>query len=154
VLDALRVADSPAQAAAVIRFHIPQLELPTVMGPAVAELMAVIGAQGITPTGPLFNHYLSMDGGTFDFEVGVPVSGPVAPTGRVTPGELPAAKVVRTTYHGPYTGLHHAWREFGELGKAQGYVPAGGIWERYVVGPETNPDPSTWRTELNQPVTE
>ena len=154
MLDALRVVDSPVLPAAVIRFTIPQLELPGVMGPAIEELMAVIGTQGISPAGPLFNHYLSMDGGVFDFEVGVPVSSPVAPAGRVAPGRLPAAKVMRTTYHGNYTGLHLAWREFGDLGRAQGYLPAGGIWESYVYGPEANPDPSTWRTELNQPVAE
>ena len=154
MLDALQIVDSPAAPAAVIHFTIPQMELAAVMGPAIGELMAALGAQGIAPAGPLFNHYLSMEGGMFDFEVGVPVSVPVAPAGRVKPGGLPAARVVRTTYHGNYAGLHHAWREFGELGRARGYVPAGGIWESYVVGPETNPDPSTWRTELNQPVTE
>src|SRR4051812_2796046 len=55
-----------------------QRELPGVMGPAVGELMAAIEAQGITATGPHFAHYLSTDSGLFDFEVGVPVSAPVA----------------------------------------------------------------------------
>jgi effector-binding domain-containing protein len=122
------------------------------MGPAVAELMAAIEAQGLAPTGPLFNHYLSMDSGLFDFEVGVPVSAPIAPTGRVQPGHLPAARVARATYHGPYEGLHHAWRAFGELARAEGLKPAGGFWECYVVGPGTSPDSTTWRTELNQPL--
>ena len=93
-----------------------------------------------------------MEGGLFDFEVGVPVFSPVTPTGRVRPGQLPAAKVARATYTGPYSGLRHAWREFGERAKAQGLKPAGGIWECYVFGPESNPDPSSWRTELNQPL--
>jgi hypothetical protein len=65
------------------------------MPPAIQELMAALEAQGIRATGPLFNHYLSMDSGLFDFEVGLPVSAPVASMGRVRPGELPAAKVVR-----------------------------------------------------------
>ena len=29
-------------------------------------------------------------------------------------GELPAARVARTTYHGAYEGLHAAWVEFGK----------------------------------------
>lgn len=46
------------------------------------------------------------------------------PTGRVKPGELPAAsKVARTVYHGSYEGLGAAWSE-----------------------------PASWRTELNQPL--
>jgi effector-binding domain-containing protein len=93
-----------------------------------------------------------MDSGMFDFEVGVPVSAPISPTGRVKPGQLPAAKLVRASYHGPYEGLHNAWRQFGELAKAQGHKPAAGFWESYVIGPETSPDSTTWRTELNQPL--
>jgi effector-binding domain-containing protein len=122
------------------------------MGPAIDELMAAIKAQGLEPAGPVFNHYLSMDSGMFDFEVGVPVAREIAPTGRVVPGRLPAAKVMRAVYHGCYTGLHHAWREFGDLARAQSHKPAGGLWECYVYGPESNPDPATWRTELNQPL--
>ncbi len=30
--------------------------------------------------------------------------------------------------------------------------PAPWIWEVYLTDPRTNPDPSTWRTELNQPL--
>jgi hypothetical protein len=63
MLEALHVTDSPAMLAAVIRLKIPQLEFPRVMGPAVDELMSALKAQGIAPAGPLFNHYLSMEGG-------------------------------------------------------------------------------------------
>src|SRR3954454_3786509 len=109
MLDTPHVTESPARTAAVIRLTVPQRELPSVMGPAVGELMAALEAQGVTPTGPLFAHYLSMESGLFDFEVGVPVSAPVAPAGRVQPGQLPAARVARATYRGPYEGLHNAW---------------------------------------------
>jgi effector-binding domain-containing protein len=141
MLDALHVTDSPALLAAVIRFKIPQMELPSVMGPAVDELMAALKAQGITPAGPLFNHYLSMDSGMFDFEVGVPVSTPVARAGRVVPGELPAAKVVRATYHGPYAGLHHAWCEFGELGQGAGAQTRRGHLGMLRLWPGVEPGP-------------
>ena len=33
-----------------------------------------------------------------------------------------------------------------------GLTPADGLWERYLAGPETGPDPAQWRTELNQPL--
>ncbi len=152
MLDTLQIAESPARIAAVIRLTVPQRELPAVMGPAIGELMTALAAQGIAPAGPVFSHYLNMDSGLFDFEVGVPVSAPVAPSGRVQPGELPAARVARTTYHGPYEGLHDAWREFGVLARALGHKAAGGLWECYVVGPESSPNPADWRTELNQPL--
>lgn len=152
MLEAAEIVQSVAQTAAVIRLKVAQRDLPKVMRPAVEELMVVIADQGLTQVGPLFNHYLSMAGGLFDFEVGVPVSRRVAPTGRVKPGTLPAARVARTIYYGPYDGLHAAWQEFGDLLRGHGLKPAPGLWESYVVGPETNPDPAAWATELNQPL--
>ena len=35
---------------------------------------------------------------------------------------------------------------------AQGHMPGQDLWERHVAGPESNPDPATWRTELNRPL--
>jgi effector-binding domain-containing protein len=152
VLDAIQVVDLPARTVAVIRLKAALAELPKVMPSAIDEVFATLTAQGVTPAGPLFNHFFSMDSGVFDFEVGVPVESPVVASGRVVTGQLPEVKVVKTTYHGPYTGLHNARGEFGGLARAQGYKPAKGIREYYVYGPESNPDPSTWRTELVQPL--
>ncbi|HEU4365434.1 MAG TPA: AraC family transcriptional regulator, partial [Candidatus Krumholzibacteria bacterium] len=67
-------------------------------------------------------------------------------------GELPAAKVVRTVYHGDYEGLGNAWGEFEKLIAAEGHKTAADLWECYVAGPETGPDPAKWRTELNRPL--
>ena len=64
----------------------------------------------------------------FDFEIGVPVSAPFTPAGRVKPGMLPAAKVVRTVYRGAYEGLGDAWGEF----------------DAWIA--------SKWQTELNRPL--
>lgn len=122
------------------------------MGPSIGELMGVIAAQGLQPAGPIYSHHLAMDPATFDFEVGVPVSSPVAPTGRVKPGQLPAARIARTVYHGGYEGLGAAWGEFGAWLTANGHSPAPNLWECYVTGPESGPDPANWRTELNRPL--
>lgn len=67
-------------------------------------------------------------------------------------GQLPATTVARTAYHGPYEGLRAAWGQFDAWIRAQGHTPAPDLWECYVVGPESNPDPTTWRTELNRPL--
>lgn len=47
------------------------------MGPGIQELMATIGAQDVTSTGPWFTHHLRMAEDTWDFEISVPVSAPV-----------------------------------------------------------------------------
>ena len=88
----------------------------------------------------------------FDFELGVKVLTPVKAVGRVKPGELPAAKVARTVYSGPYEGLPAAWGEFTTWMTANGHQQADDLWEIYTVGPQTTPDPAGWRTELNRPL--
>lgn len=152
MIEAPEITETDARQAAVIPFTIPRDKIREVMGPGIDEIYATLEDQGIEPAGPLFSHHLRMDPDTFDFELGVPVERSVTPTGRVKPGELPAAKVARTVYRGGYEGLPDAWGEFDEWIESSDHTPAGSLWERYVVGPETDADPATWRTELNRPL--
>lgn len=62
---------------------------------------------------------------------------------------LDKPRIVQTD--APYEGLGAAWGEFGAWIAAQGHTPAPDLWESYVTGPESSPDPATWRTELTQP---
>lgn len=152
MLDTPEIVHSEAQEAAVIHLDIPRSEIQSVMGPAIGEVMAAVAAQGGTPAGPVFAHHLKMSDDRFDFEVGVPVKAPISATGRVKPGRLPAAKVARTIYHGPYEGLYSAWGEFDGWVQSHGHKPGHDLWEVYAKGPESGPDPATWRTELNRPL--
>jgi effector-binding domain-containing protein len=94
-----------------------------------------------------------MSSDTFDFELGVKVAAPIKATGRVKPGHLPAAKIARTVYSGPYEGLPAAWGEFNTWMSANGHAQAEDLWEVYSVGPQSTSDSANWRTELNRPVT-
>ncbi len=152
MLDQPQIVQTATQRTAVIRLTIPRNEIQRVMGPGINELMTAIAAQGIAPVGPVFSHHLRMDPETFDFEIGVPVAAPIAAAGRVGAGQLPAATVARTIYHGSYEGLGAAWGEFNAWITAQGHKPAPNLWECYVAGPESSADPATWRTELNRPL--
>ena len=147
-----RIIETDVQEAAIIRLTIPRSEMMKVFGPAVGELMAALASQGVEPVGAVFAHHLKMSPDTFDFELGVKVTSPVKASGRVKPGELPAAKVARTIYHGPYEGLPSAWGEFDKWMRANGHEQAGSLWELYSVGPQSTPDPVNWRTELNRPL--
>ena len=153
MLDTPRITHSTAQLTAFIHLTIPRAEIQNVMGPGINELMATIAAQGIAPAGPWLTHHLKMHPDTFDFEICVPVSAPVVAVGRVQPGQLSAAKLARTVYHGPYEGLSDAWGEFMDWIEANGHKPGPDLWEVYVAGPESSPDPATWRTELSRPLT-
>jgi effector-binding domain-containing protein len=152
MIETPRIVQSPRQQTAVIHLTIPRDQIQAAMGPAIGEVIAAVSAQGIGPVGPVYSHHFRMDPATFDFEVGAPVSAPVKPTGRVQASELPAGKVVQTTYRGPYEGLGAAWGEFEQRIAAEGHATAENLWERYVAGPESSPDPNQWQTELNRPL--
>ena len=152
MIDTPEITQTTSLETAVIHLTIPREEIRNVMGPGIGELMAAVAAQGIAPAGPVFSHHFKMDPKIFDFEIGVPVTKPVSPAGRVQPGQLSAARVARTVYHGAYEGLGAAWGEFRAWMAANGHKPAPDLWEYYVTGPESGADPAKWRTELNQPL--
>jgi len=153
MLDKPQIVRTQDQQAAIIHLTIPREEIQKVMTAGIHELIAAVQAQGVGPAGPIFSHHLRMDPGTFDFEIGVPVKAPVQEIGRVKNGKLAGReKVARTVYRGPYEGLGPAWGEFNKMLEADGLKIAGDLWEVYVAGPETGPDPSQWQTELNRPL--
>ena len=152
MLDTPRLADSPLQHTAVIHLTIPRSSIQKEMGPAIEEVMTGLREQSITPEGPLFAHHLRMDPDSFDFEVGVPVAGPVRSNGRLRASHLPASRVVQATYAGPYEGLHNAWSELNDWIRGEGLIMGPNLWEVYRTGPESGSDPADWRTELNRPI--
>jgi len=154
MIDKPQIVHTAAQHTAIIHLIIPREEIQNVMGPGLSELMAAVAAQGVSPTGPWFDHHLRMHPDTFDFEIGLPVKSTISVSGRVQPGQLPATTVARTIYHGGYEGLGSAWGEFDAWITAQGHTPGPDLWECFVAGPESNPDPATFCTELNRPLSD
>lgn len=154
MIDTPQIVRSQPQQTAVIRLTIPREEMPRIMGAAIGELVGAITAQGAGPAGPMYTFHHRNPTDSFDLEVGFPVSKPIAPAGRVQPGQLPAATVARTIYRGPYEGLGDAWGEFMRWIEANGHRPSSTLWERYVSGPESGADATVWQTELNRPLAE
>jgi len=152
MLSSPEIIQTTAQAAAIIHITVPRSEMMKVFGPAVGELMSALAAQSVKPDGAVFAHHLKMSPDVFDFELGVKVLAPIKANGRVKPGELPAAKVARAVYSGPYEGLPAAWGEFTKWMRANGHEQASDLWELYCVGPQSTSDPACWRTELNSPL--
>jgi len=152
MLDAPQILQVSAQPAAVIHIVIAREKIRTVMEPAMAELQETLARLKIEPTGPMFSHHLRMDPEVFDFEVGLPVSVKIPEQGRVQSGLLPAGKVARSVYRGGYEGLGAAWGDFRDWIAQSGHATAPDLWECYASGPETDPDPLCWCTELYQPL--
>lgn len=147
-----KITTTTARTAAVVHLNIPRDEIEQTMDPAIQEVLAAIASQGQAPQGALFAHHLTQSSDRFDIEVGFPVGLPIAPRGRVIPGELPGGLVAVTVYRGNYDGLFAAWTEFGRQAKRlmerEGLSRGDTLWESYVVGPESEPDPANWKTEL------
>lgn len=152
MIDTPTITQAPEVLTAEIELVIPRDRIMQEMGPAIREIYSAVMSQGCKPTGQWFTHHKQRPTDVFDFKACVPVSTPVAPTGRVTPGRREAARVARTIYTGSYEGLGAAWGEFCAWVAANGHTPRADLWESYLVGPETTPNPAEWKTELNQPL--
>ncbi len=144
--------EAAEQFTAVIHLTVTRAEISKVMGPAIAEILAVIAGQGARPDGPCFSYHFKRPSDIFDFEVGFPVAKPIVPGGRVKMSKLPAATIVHTTYRGGHEGLAAAWAEFCAWIESQGLNAQDSLWECYTTGPESSPDPAEWCTELNRPL--
>lgn len=143
----LQLVDSDEAWTAVIHLTVPRNEIE--MGPAIHEVVSVLARQGVTPCGPLFSWHRRRPSDTFDFEVGFPVSQMITASGRVTMSTLPAARVARSVYRGDYSGLGDGWGALIAAVTEAGLPMQGGLWERYLSGPESAADPASWCTELN-----
>ena len=158
MIETPEITQSRQETAAVIHITCPREKIQDQVGPAIKEILAALAAGDQKPAGPMFMHHLSMSGSHFDVEVGFPIGAALRASGRVKTSVLPAARVVRAIYRGPYEGLFSAWDEFGKrlahdkLVDPAVLAPIKTLWERYLVGPETSSDPSQWRTELNLPL--
>jgi effector-binding domain-containing protein len=152
MIETPEIATSAAQIKAYIHLTVPVAEIQQVMDPGLREVHAALAAQGIAPVGPWFTYHRKTPSDVFDFEICVPVASPVTAVGRVQAGEMPARRVARTVYHGPYEGLRDAWCEFMTWIGAQSLTPAPDPWECYLRGPESSPHPADWRTQLNRPL--
>ncbi|MCB9797222.1 MAG: SRPBCC domain-containing protein [Alphaproteobacteria bacterium] len=144
-----RVQELAAQPAAVIHLTVRPQDMERAMDPAVQELLAALGEQGLGPVGPMFTRHLRVTPGQFDFDLGFPASAPVTPTGRVQAGERPALRALSTVYRGPYEGLPKAWATLNAWARVEGLGLTGGVLEVYTRGPESSPDPADWQTELH-----
>ena len=143
------IIQTKAQPTAVIHLVIPGKDMPKYMDPAVKEILKTLADQDMQPAGPMFSYHHRRPSDTFDFELGFPVNKVIKETGRVVNGILPAEKVARTVYVGPYEGLAEAWRNHDASVRGQKLSGTGRFWECYLNNPAEVKDPKDYRTELN-----
>ena len=120
----------------------------TKMGEFFGELFAFFGRKGIQPAGPPFAIYHGFSPPQVDMESAVPVLAPVEGEGRVSAGKLPSGKALRAMHIGPYDRLHETYNFMTAYAKEKDLELSPLIWEYYLTDPNTEPDPSKWRTEI------
>ncbi len=131
-VEQVELAEQPT---AVVRGLMQAEEIPGFLGPVFGEVMAVVGAQGLHPTGMPFGCYVRTPPG-FEVEAGFPTSGPVTPAGRVVPSAIPAGPAVRVLHQGPYSAVTQAYQAAEAWLVDNGWEATGPPWETYLDGPE------------------
>ncbi len=134
---------------ATIHLVVPGREMPKYMDPAIREIIQVLADQGLQPMGPMFSYHHRRPSDTFDFEIGFPVQQRIEEKGRVKNGALPAERVARSVYQGPYEGLAEAWPTLTAWVREQKLPETGRFFERYLNNPDEVEDANDYRTELN-----
>ncbi len=134
---------------AVIPLKIPCQDMGKHMDPAIQEVIKAITGQGIAIAGPMFSYHKRRPSDSFDFEVGFPVGNTIKEAGRVVNSKLPAVKVVRSVYQGPYEQLGKAWGTLEQWVRGKQLNETGRFWESYLNNPTEVKDPKDYLTELN-----
>ncbi len=147
----IRFVDLSEQPTAAVREQVRTTELPDFFGRAFTAVLHALRAQDVMPSGPPFALYHGMPADTVDVEAGFPVPAPVEPEGAVVRGVLPAGRAVEAVHVGPYDTLPTTYGQVLQRIEEDGRQPSSTMWEYYLSDPETEPDPSTWRTRVVWP---
>ena len=137
---------------AVVYGEVGHDDLPAFLDQALPEAAAYLQKVGVGPDGPAFARYTDAGEGRWEVEAGFPATTPVGGQGNVEPSELPACTAAVVTHVGPYDGLEAAHQALRQWLADQGRTADGGPWEVYLTDPGENPDSSTWRTLVVQPL--
>ncbi len=141
-----------------IRTEATMKELPKVIPDLLEEVFDWLNQHGLAPAGPpLIRYYVIDMAAQMDIELGVPVSHAVPGDSRVTPRVIPAGRYASLVYTGVKNGIQGngalidwaaqkgiQWDRWDdEKGDA-----FGGRFEFFLDGPQDDPDPANWRTEV------
>jgi effector-binding domain-containing protein len=155
----VEVQERVAQPVLSIRGTIPVARLGETMGDRIPALLGYVQQGGARAAGPVFVRYHTFGKDETDMEIGIPVAEPVAGEGRIAAGELPAGPAIATWHIGAHNTLGEAYGRLTAWRDEQGRESDGPGWEVYCWidptqegGSADAQDPSSWRTQLVQPI--
>jgi effector-binding domain-containing protein len=114
---------------------VAQEDIAPFLGTVFAEVLEVLGRQGLEPVGPPFGRY-EVRGDGFEVEAGFPTHRPITAEGRVVPGELPGGTVATTVHTGGYDRVADAYAAVTSWLADHALAPSAPPWESYLDGPD------------------
>jgi predicted enzyme related to lactoylglutathione lyase/effector-binding domain-containing protein len=140
------------QPTAVVRETVAMAALTEFFSRAFGAVMAEAKKQNVQVAGPPFALYRGMPTETVDVEAGFPIAGSLADTGSVVTGTLPETDAFEVVHTGPYDTLGDTYAAIQKRIREAGKSPSDTMWEFYLNGPPSEPDPSKWQTKVVWPV--
>lgn len=141
-----------------IRLRVPMQKLDAVIPQAIDDVEAWLAQQGTTATGATIIRYHVIDMDTeLDITIGVPVSTAVKGDARIVADVLPAGRYAALVFTGVENGIQGNgvlidWIAAEGLTMDRRDDPRGdafgGRVEHMLDGPDDDPNPSNWRTEV------
>jgi len=143
----VHVVDAAPRATAVVALTTTWEEFPTVWASLLDEVYAVLRPPPELAAkhgpGPVWRNVMLYKDDAPSVEVGVLVSGSLAPAGRVVPSELPGGRVVMAAHRGDYGQLGRTHEAVQRFAAERGVELAGPRWEIYGHWPEDGREPET-----------
>ena len=125
------------------------------MGAMFGKVFTYLDSADIQPAGPPLSLYYTEPGPQWKIAVAIPVANETKAPNANEPIQLitlAGGKMAFAIHTGSYEQLEDAWNIFFQWVQSNGYYPAGPAREIYLVGPEQQPDPAKYQTQLLWPV--
>ncbi len=117
-------------------------------------VLAEIQQQELEIKGVSFHHFLNFDKETGNsiFEVGFPVSKSGRSTDQVKASRIKGFSALQALHTGPYSEVGISYTKIMKYISENNINASMDAWEFYLLGPETDPDESKWRTLIVFPL--
>jgi effector-binding domain-containing protein len=135
------LVDQPAQPTLSIRTTTSIKELPQALGKAYGAIGEYLAELGEQPAGAAYAAYFTFEMESMDIEIGFPVASKLPGKGEIQSEEIPAGKIARCLYTGPYKKIKPAYDALTLYVEEQGYEATGVAYEFYLNDPgEVSPE--------------
>ncbi|WP_166804901.1 GyrI-like domain-containing protein [Cryobacterium sp. Sr8] len=131
---------------------IPITAMVDYFGRAFTTSAAELGKQGAYPAGPAIALYHGKPTDIVDVTAGFPVEQPVTSTPEASVVTLPGGPAIQTVHTGSYDSMTGTYDELMAWVTEKDLTMSEDMWEEYLTGPESDPDPSTWTTRIVRPL--